>query len=53
MYVMPLIILLLFAANPLTLARLAEWRLRNEKSEKLFLGILTIVLGSSILIFFV
>ena len=53
MYVMPLIILLFLAANPLTLAKLAEWRQKNERSERLFLGILTIVLGASILIFFV
>lgn len=53
MYVMPLIIILLLAANPLTLAKLAEWRQKNEKLEKLVLGTLMIILGASILIFFV
>lgn len=53
MYVIPLIILLLFAANPLTLAKLAEWRQRNERTEKIFMGTLMIILGASILIFFV
>lgn len=53
MYVMPLIILLIFATNPLTLAKLAEFRQKNEKLEKLVMGILMIALAASILIFFV
>lgn len=53
MYVVPLLILLVFAANPLTLAKLAEFRQKNEKLEKLVMGILMIGLGAAILIFFV
>lgn len=53
MVIVPLIILLLLAVNPFTLAKLAEWRQRNEKAENLFMGILMIVLGAAILIFFV
>ena len=53
MFVMPLFILLLFAANPVTLAKIAEWRQKNEKSEKLVMGILMISLGAGILMFLV
>ena len=53
MFVMPLFILLLFAANPITLAKIAEWRQKNEKSEKLVMGILMISLGAGILMFLV
>ena len=53
MFVMPLFILLLFAANPMTLAKIAEWRQKNEKSEKLVMGILMISLGAGILMFLV
>ncbi|HDL74938.1 MAG TPA: hypothetical protein ENH06_00955 [bacterium] len=53
MVVIPLLVLLFLAANPITLAKLAEWRQKNEKSEKLFMGILMIALGAGILIFFV
>ena len=53
MVILPLIALLLLAVNPLTLAKLAKWRQKNEKQEKIFLGSLMIVLGVIILIFFV
>lgn len=53
MFVLPLLILLILAANPLTLAKLAEWRKINEKAEKLVMGILLLVLGAGILIFLV
>lgn len=53
MFVMPLFILLLFAANPLTLAKIAEFRKANEKTEKLVMGLLLIALGAGILTFFV
>lgn len=53
MFVMPLFILLLIAANPLTLAKLAEWRTRNEKTEKLVMGLAMIALGAAILIFLI
>ncbi len=53
MFVTPLLILLIFAANPFTLAKLAEFRQKNERLEKLVMGILMIVVGAGILIFFV
>ena len=53
MFVMPLLILLIFAANPFTLAKLAEFRQKNERLEKLIMGILMIAVGAGILIFFV
>lgn len=53
MFVMPLIILLLFAANPLTLAKIAEFRQKNEKAEKLVMGLLMIAVGVGILTFFI
>ncbi len=53
MFVMPLIILLLFAANPITLAKLAKFRQKHERTEKLIMGIMMLALGAAILIFFV
>lgn len=53
MFVMPLIILLAFAANPLTLAKIAEWRQKHERTEKLVMGLMMVALGAGILIFFV
>ena len=53
MVVVPLFVLLLLAVNPFTLGKLAEWRQKNEKAEKLFMGISMLLLGASILIFFV
>ncbi|MFQ6049605.1 MAG: cytochrome c biogenesis CcdA family protein [Candidatus Paceibacterales bacterium] len=53
MFVMPLIILLLFAANPITLAKIAEWRQKHERTEKLVMGLMMIALGTGILIFFI
>jgi len=53
MFVMPLIILLILSTNPITLAKLAQWRQRNERAEKLVMGILMIALGAGILIFFI
>jgi len=53
MFVMPLFILLILSANPLTLAKIAEFRQKNERIEKLIMGILMIALATSILIFFV
>jgi len=50
---MPLFILLLFAANPLTLAKIAEFRQKNERLEKLVMGLMLIALGAGILIFIV
>src|SRR3989344_883806 len=53
MFVMPLIILLILSTNPITLAKLAQWRQRKERAEKLVMGILMIALGAGILIFFI
>jgi len=53
MFVMPLIILLLFAANPITLAKIVEWRQKHEKNEKLVMGLAMIVIGLAILMFFI
>ncbi len=53
MVIIPLLVLLFLAANPVTLGKLAEFRQKNEKAEKLFLGILMVALGAGILIFFI
>jgi len=53
MFVMPLLILLVLAANPLTLAKIAEFRQKHEKTEKIVMGLLMIGLGAGILIFFI
>ncbi len=53
MFVMPLLILLFFAANPITLAKIAEWRQKRERTEKLIMGLLMVGLGAGILIFFI
>ena len=53
MFVMPLLILLLFAANPLTLAKIAQFRQEHERTEKLVMGLLMILIGAGILTFFV
>jgi cytochrome c biogenesis protein CcdA len=53
MVIVPLLILLLLAVNPFTLAKITEFRQRSEKAEKLFMGILMIILGAGILIFFI
>ena len=41
------------AVNPLTLAKIASFRQKNERAEKLIMGIMMAVLGASILLFFV
>ncbi len=53
MFVLPLLILLLFAANPITLAKIGEFRKRHERTEKLVMGLLMLALGIGILIFFI
>lgn len=53
MFVMPLVILLLFAANPITLAKIGEFRKKHERIEKLVMGILMVALGIGILVFFI
>ncbi|MDD2913038.1 MAG: GAP family protein [Candidatus Pacebacteria bacterium] len=51
MFVLPLFILLLFAANPLTLSKIARFRQKNERTEGLIMGLLVLLLGIGILIF--
>lgn len=53
MFVMPLIILLVLSTNPYTLVKFGEWEQKHKRTQKLVMGILTIILGISILIFFV
>lgn len=53
MFVTPLLILLALAINPVTLAKMAEWRQKNEKAEKLAMGLALIGIGAVILLFFV
>lgn len=53
MFVMPLLILLLVAVNPLTLAKIAEFRQKNERTEKLVMGLMMAILGAVILLYFV
>ena len=53
MFVLPLLILLAFAANPLTLAKIAELKEKNEKAEKLVMGTMLLALGVFILKFLI
>ena len=53
MFVMPLFILLIFAANPITLAKIAEFRQKHERTEKIVMGLTMIALGAGILLFFI
>lgn len=53
MYVLPLLILLGLATNPITLAKLAEFRQKHQRTEKLIMGLLLIALGVGILLFFI
>lgn len=53
MFVMPLIILLALATNPLTLVKLGEWQQKHKKIQKLVMGLFMAILGAAILLFFV
>ena len=53
MVIVPLLILLLIAVNPITLGKIAKWRQKNERTEKLVMGLMMIALGAAILIFFI
>jgi hypothetical protein len=53
MVIIPLLVLLLLAINPFTLAKIAQFRQKNEKAEKLAMGIMMIALGAGILVFFI
>lgn len=53
MFVLPLIIILALAYNPYTLLKLGQWQQKHKKTQKLVMGLLMIILGAGILIFFV
>lgn len=53
MFVMPLIILLILAANPYTLVKLGEWQQAHKRTQKLVMGLFMLILGAAILIFFI
>jgi cytochrome c biogenesis protein CcdA len=53
MFVLPLIILLILAANPYTLVKLEEWQQKHRRSQRLVFGLSLITLGAAILLFFV
>ena len=53
MFILPLIIILLLAANPYFLLKIGEWQQRHKGKQKIIMGSLMILLGMAILIFFV
>lgn len=53
MFVTPLIILLVLAANPYTLVKFGEWQQKYRRTQKLVMGLFMIILGAAILIFFI
>lgn len=53
MVIVPLLVLLLLAVNPFTLAKITQFRQKNEKAEKIVMGLMMIALGAGILIFFI
>ena len=53
MFVAPLIIILLVAANPYTLLKMGEWQERNRKNQKIVMGLAMLALGIGILLFIV
>lgn len=53
MVIVPLLVLLALACNPITLAKLAQWRKKHQRTEKLVMGLVMIILGAGILIFLI
>ena len=53
MFVMPLFIILVLAANPVTLVKMGEWQTKHNKAYRLVAGVLMIGLGVGILVFLV
>jgi cytochrome c biogenesis protein CcdA len=53
MVIVPLLVLLGLAVNPFTLGKLAEFRQKHERTEKLVMGLAMVILGVGILIFFI
>jgi len=52
-FVAPLIVILLLAANPKTTEKLQEWERKEAKGSKILIGFTMIVVGLIILLFFV
>ncbi len=53
MFVLPLILILIFAANKYSFVKFGEWQQNHKKTQKLIMGIVMLLLGVGILIFFV
>ena len=53
MVIIPLLIILGLSVNPFTLAKITEFRQKNERLEKLVMGILMVILGILILTFLI
>lgn len=53
MFVTPLLIILVLAANPVTLIKFGEWQTKHSRTYRLVMGILMIGLGVGILLFFI
>lgn len=53
MFVLPLIILLILAANPYTLVKMGEWQQKHKRSQKLIMGLFMVIIGVLILMFFI
>ncbi len=53
MVIVPLFVLLGLAANPFTLGKLAKFRQKHERIEKLVMGLTMVILGTGILMFFI
>ncbi|MCP6718175.1 MAG: hypothetical protein KJI70_01330 [Patescibacteria group bacterium] len=53
MVIIPLLIILGLSVNPFTLAKITEFRQKNEKLEKLVMGISMVILGILILVFLI
>lgn len=52
-FVLPLIILLVLAANPKSTGKLQKWERSNAKGSKIIIGLTMLALGAIILLFFV
>lgn len=50
MFVLPLLMILVLAANPITLIKLGEWQTRNSRAYRLVMGTLMVGFGAGILV---
>ncbi len=53
MFVLPLIIILILAANPYTLLKFGEWQQQHRKQQKIVMGLFMLALGVAILTFII